>query len=254
MKKTNLIFKSNEEINAMVLEYQANPSETLYNEIHKAVAPMAEQLAYKHFHDSKGLLKGLNVSVDEFVQCAYIAIFRAVQKYDASKAKSTHFTTSVRQFVEWTINDEIFKKSQNKSTQFNKQALSLDMPLSSNDGTFFDAVEYQFATDIDEVFNAVAKEQEESVDSLGFILTDLAKEFSVNASADDSTIIKTWVATILSITDASTNVKKLVNKALELAMPNYNSDAIRQKKSRAEKRFNKFAQEKGFSSFKLSQF
>lgn len=250
MKKANLIIKTNEEINAMVLEYQADPSEALYAEIHEAVAPMAEQLAYKFYHNSKGL----NIQADEFIQCAYIAIFKAVEKYDSQKAKATNFTTSVRQFVEWTINDEIFKKSQNKSAQFNNKALSLDKPLESNDGTFLDAVEYQFATDIDEVFNAIADQQEESVESLGSILTGLVKEFAVNASADDSTIIKTWVTTILSISDASADVKKLVNKALEIAMPDTASATIRKKKSRAEQRFNTFAQEKGFSSFKLSQF
>jgi DNA-directed RNA polymerase specialized sigma subunit len=249
MKKANLIIKTNEEINAMVMEYKANPTEFGYQDIHDAVIPMAEQVAYKMYHQSKGL----NVSKDEYVQCAYIAIFKAIDKYDASKG--ANFTSFVKQFVEWTINDEIFKKSQTNSAKFHKQALSLDKPLDSNEGTFLDAVEYQFATDINAVFDAIAEEQaEQDVNSLGSILTGLAKEFAEIASIDDSTIIKTWISTILSLTDAKADVKKLVNKAIELAMPNFKPDAIRQKKSRAVKRFNKFAQEKGFSQFDLSQF
>lgn len=248
MKKTNLIVKSNVEINEMVTEYQANPSEALYMDIHEAVYPMAEAVAFNYYHKSKGL----NKSSDEFAQCARIAVFKAMPKYDITKGSD--FTSLVKQFTEWTINDEIYKKSKNKSAQFNDTALSLDKPLSSNEGTFLDAVEYQIATDVDAVFDAIAEEKAQDFNSLGAILTGLAKEFAEDASEDDSTIIKTWVSTILSISDATADVKKTVNKAIEAVMPNVASATVRKKKSRAEKRFNTFAQEKGFLSFSLSQF
>src|SRR5579875_46831 len=178
--KTNLIVKSNAEINSMVMQYQAHPSEALYMDIHEAVYPMAKAVAFSYYHKSKGL----NKSADEFAQCARIAIFKAIPKFNAEKGSD--FTSLVRQFVEWTVNDELFKKAKNKSTQFNQAALSLDKPLSSNDGTFLDAVEYQFATDVDTVFNAVAEESAHDFNSLRAILTCLVKDFSETASADDS--------------------------------------------------------------------
>lgn len=248
MTKTNLITKSNAEINAMVVAYQNNPSDFLYSEIHEAVAPMAEKVAFKHYHKSKLL----NISKDEYVQCAYIAIFKAVDAFDVSKG--SHFTSLVKQLVDWTINDDIYKKANSQSNQFNVNTLSLDKPLSNEEGTFLDAIEEQYATDVDALFNdLIAKEEDES-QSLTSILLGLVQDFSDSAKKEEITIIKTWVTTILSVTDASVDAKKLVNKALESVLPELSSATLRQKKSRAEKKFNKFAQEKGFSAFKLSHF
>lgn len=248
MKKTNLIVKSNAEINSLVVEYQSNPNDTLYMEIHEAVYPMLEAVAYSYYHKSKGL----NKTVDEFLQCARIAIFKAIPVYDIEKGAD--FTSLAKQFTQWVINDELFKKSQNKSNQFNNTALSLDKPLNSTEGTFLDAVEYQIATDIDEVFNAITAKASQDIDSLGAILTGLVNDFAQTTSKDDSTIIKVWVSTILSITDSTADIKKTVNKAIESVMPDVSPATLRKRKSRAEKRFNTFAQEKGFPSFNLSQF
>lgn len=250
MTKTNLITKSNAEINELVVAYQNNPNELLYAEIHEAVSPMAEKVAFKLYHNSKSL----QVSKDEYVQCAYIAIFKAVSAFDVSKG--ANFTSLVKQLVEWTVKDEIFKKANSQSNQFNTSTLSLDKPLGNEEGTFLDAIEYQYATDVDALFNDLLAKEEESHDSasLGAILLGLVKDFSESAKDEETLIVKTWVTTILAVTDSSVDAKKLVNKALESVLPDLTLANLRQKKSRAEKKFNQFAQEKGFSSFKLSHF
>ena len=239
---------NNRELNEMVKAYQANPDEFLYMDIHEAVYPMAEAVAYGYYHD----YKWLNIPADEFTQCARIAIFKSIDKYDIEKG--SNFTSLVKQLTKWTINDEILKKVNSKANSFYSECLYLDKPLSSTDGTFLDAIEYQVSTDKDQVFNAIVEEVEPDMGSLKGILTGLVQEFSADASEDDAVIIKTWVTTLLTLKDSNIDVKKVVNKALELAMPAVASATIRKKKGRAEKRFNTFAQEKGFSSFCLSQF
>lgn len=247
MTKTNLITVATAEINAMAVEYQANPSEFLYADIHEAVAPMAEKVAYKIWHKSQGL----NVSKDEFVQCAYIAIFKAVSAFDPTKGGD--FTSLVKQLVEWTIQDDIFKKHDTNSAQFNKKSLSLDMPV-GEEGTFMDAIEYQYATDVDAVFNAMLTDDELDLESLSATLLNVVSKYSETASAEDSKLIKVWVTTILKDQFATADTKKAVNDALADAFADLSSANLRQKKSRVEKKFNKFAQDLGFPEFKLSHF
>lgn len=247
MTKTNLITVSNENINAMVVAYQADPSEFLYADIHEAVSPMAEKVAYKIWHGSQGL----NVSKDEFKQCAFIAIFKAVSAYDPTKGGQ--FTSLVKQLVEWTIQDDIFKKHDTHSAQFHKQALSLDKPV-GEEGTFMDAIEYQYATDVDAVFNAMLQDDELDLDSLTATLLNFVSAYDETASKEDSKLIKVWVTTLLKDEFSTVDTKKAVNDALAEAFSELSSTNLRQKKSRTEKKFNKFVQELGFTEFKLSHF
>ncbi|MGG4390501.1 hypothetical protein ABEU97_20415 [Priestia megaterium] len=248
MTKTNLIQLSNQELNEMVVAYQANPTEFAFNDIYYAVCEMAHHVAYKYYNT----YTSLTAIKDEYVQCANIAIGDAVNKFDIEKG--SNFTSLVKQLVDWKINDEILKKSKNGDNKFYNAALSFDKPLSSDGGTFMDVVEHQFSTDIDSVFEALVEEKAEDIDSLGSILTGLVMDFSDSASKDDIAIIKTWVTTILSLKDLSKDTKKAVNKAIESVLPEVSSASLRKKKSRAVKKFNTFAQENGFSSFDLSQF
>ncbi|MFG3611456.1 hypothetical protein [Rummeliibacillus stabekisii] len=250
----NLITLSNAEINTLVKEYQVEQSESTFNEIYDAVYPVAEQIAYGLYQKSQGLCHRHSIQKDEFAQCASIAVFKAVNTFNFAKAGNTNFTTSVRQYVQWTIQDEIFKKYDSKENTEYSNSLSFDKETSSG-GTFLQAVEHQFATDPDAIFDSVAEDILSSdTTSLSTVLVDLVKEFSENVSEDDSQIIKVWVATILNITDESADVKKAVNTSLQSAFPDVASATIRKRKSRAEKKFNTFALEKGFSSFCLSQF
>lgn len=247
MTKTNLITVATEEINAMVAEYQANPSEFLYADIHEAVSPMAERVAYKIWHKSQGL----NVSKDEFEQCAYIAIFKAVSAFDVTKGGD--FTSLVKQLVEWTIQDEIFKKHDTHSANFNKQTLSLDKPV-GEEGTFMDAIEYLHSTDVDAVFEAMFQDDELDLESLSATLLNVVSQYSETAPAEDSKLIKVWVTTILKDEFSTSDSKKAVNDALAITFSELSSANLRQKKSRVEKKFNKFVQDVGFPEFKLSHF
>lgn len=254
--KTNIIKLTNEQINEMVSQYQATPSENLYNDIHEAVYPMAEQVAFRAYHNSLKLCSTEHLTVDDFTACSYIAVFKALQSYDFEKAGATNFTTSVKQFVKWTIEDTIFKKAKNKEAQMLREAVSLDKPAKSDEGSdLLSAVESHYSTDVDAVFNAVLESvKTKDENSLINVLFDLVLDFSAIASEDDTTIIKTWVATIFSITDGSADIKKLVNTALADSMPGVAPATVRKKKSRAERKFNLFAKDNGFPDFCLSQF
>jgi len=245
---TNSIIKlTNAEINALVMEYKETQTDVQFNLIFDAVSGLATKLGYKAYNKYKGLAEKSGYTSDDFVSSALIAVHKASKVYDIEKGAD--FTSLVKQLVEWTIQDEIIKKSQTLSAQFNSATLSLDKPV--NESTdFLEAIEHQHATDIEDVFNAVLESFQDE-QNLGGILTGLANDFSCENSSDDSIIIKTWVATILTVDNAS---KKIVNQAIETALPQYKADAIRKKKSRAVKRFNDFAVNSGYPSFDLSQF
>lgn len=247
MKNLTTVQKTNNEINALAMEYKATKDDYIFTQLMEAVKDLAEGVAYKIYNNSKGL----NVPVDEFLQYAYIAVFKATESYDADKGGN--FTTHVKRYVEWTISDHIIKKSVKKSEQFYKKQLSLDMPVGDGDSTFMYAVEYQFATDADAVYDAVLERVEcsASPDILS-IAKELVSAFAQEASEDDVTIIKTTFATILSVKELKGDIKRVINKALEYVL-GASSATVRQKKSRAFKRFETFASKKGYS-VDLSQF
>lgn len=252
----NLIKKSNREINEMVTAYQevaateSELREMLYLDIHEAVYPMCEAVAYSYYHKSKGI----NKDKEEFAQCAKIAVYKAAINYDI--AKGADFTSLAKQLTEWTINDELFKKAKSKSSLFNYTHLSLDKPLSADSGTFFDAIEHQYATEIDEVFNSADVGEDDGTDfsSLTKLLNGLVDDFSSVAKEDEVQLVKVWISTMLSIKNQSQDIKKAVNKALEQLMPDVAPATIRKRKARVEKKFNEFAKDCGYLSFKLSHF
>ncbi|MCM3639682.1 hypothetical protein M4D68_00795 [Priestia aryabhattai] len=253
MTKTFTYTFTSEELNAMVVEYQETQNDALFTEIYNAVYPMANGIAMKLYNNSLGN----NYDKDDFSFAVDMGIMNAVSKYDTTKAKSTNFTTSVKQFVEWAVSDHVFKPAQTKTAEFADTFLSLDKTVSSDGVSFMEAVGDKFhSTEVDHVFDQLHEEHSEDVGSLGNILTGLVSDFSLDASDVDSTIIKTWVSTVLLMaeTDDKSDVKKAVNKAVEVALPEVTSATLRKKKSRALKKFNVFAQDQGFSELNLSHF
>ncbi|MEH7117231.1 hypothetical protein V7128_07385 [Neobacillus vireti] len=247
MKTIENIQLSNSEINTLAMDYKATADESIFNKLMASVKNLAEHTAFKMYNKSRGL----HIPEDEFVQEAYLAVYWAVDSYDASKGGN--FTTHVKRFVEWKIQDNIIKKSQNKSAQFAKETLSLDVTVNDGQDSFLSAVEYQLASDKDEVFNTAVESVDEN-DSPDVLSTakELILAFGASSSSDDYTIIDTTFSVILNHSTESGDIKRKVTKAL-IEVLGVTSATARKKKSRAFDRFEKFASEKGFS-IDMSQF
>lgn len=231
----------------MINTYKATKDDFTFNDIFAEVSEIAEKLAYKEWDKSKGL----NIPADDFISIAYEAVLKAINTFDGGQG--SNFVSFVKKNVLWSINDAIYKKSVTKVEQFNKTASrnSLDKTVSNGDesATFGDLVALQYSTDVDAVFNAVFAEAEQSA-----FMEDvkiLVSNFSADANADDSKLIKLVFSTIMA---ESTPTAKTVNKALATALPDVKSATLRKRKSRAVAKFTDFAKENGFDALDLSQF
>lgn len=238
---------TNSEINALAMEYKATYSEQVFNDLMASVKNLVETIAFKYYNHSRGL----NIPEDDFTQEAYLAVFTAVESYDAEKGGN--FTTHVKRLVEWKIQDNIIKTSKKKSEQFQKHSLSLDVTVNGGQDSFLSAVEHQFATEADEVYNS-AIETEDATATLDVFAAakGLVSAFSQDASEDDKVIIETTFAVILTASDESGDIKRKITKALSDAL-NVTSATARKKKSRAFARFEAYAVEKNMP-IDMSQF
>lgn len=235
---------SKAEVATMVKEYQLTKDEFLFNDIFMDVAELAQDLAYKAWNRSEGIHK----DKDEFVAVAYEGVMNAIN--DFTDEQGSDFVSYVKKHVQWAISDKIYKKAVKKDEVFYKDALSLDKPVGSEGATYGDVVGHQFATDVDAVFAQVA----ESISDENTLMQDfkeLVLNFADDSNADDSSLIKLVVSTILTIDNPNA---KSVNKALAVALPEVKPATLRKRKSRAIERFTVYAKENGFTSFDLSQF
>ncbi|UAY71984.1 sigma factor [Bacillus paralicheniformis] len=238
---------TNPEINALAMEYKATRDEAVFNKLMSAVKDLAEHLAYKFYNNSRGL----NVPEDDFVQEAYLAVYSSIDSYDVEKG--SYFTAHLKRCVEWKIQDNIIKANQRKSQQFNRQALSLDASINSGTDSFLSAVEHQYATDTEEVFNtAVENVESNDTPDVFSLAKELITDFSQDASEDDKTIIETTFSVILTASHESGDIKRKITKALTDTLGVAPATA-RKKKSRAFARFEAFASERNFE-ISLSQF
>jgi hypothetical protein len=238
---------SNSEHIAMIKAYKATKDDFIFADLFAEVQEVAEKLAYKEWDKSKGL----NIPKDDFVSVAYEAVLKSINSFDGEQG--SNFVSFVKKNVLWSISDGIYKKSATKAEQFHKVASvnSLDKTVSHGEetATFGDLVAIQFATDADAVFESVFTESDES--SFMDDIKVLVSNFSDEANADDSNLIKLVFSTILTTENPTA---KVVNSALSTAMPDVKSATLRKRKSRAIDRFTNFAKENGFVALDLSQF
>jgi len=238
--KTNLL--PDYKLGEMVTQYRETKDDFIFNDIKEQLDSIIQQQAYREWHKSSGL----NLEKDDFVQVAYIGLMKAVNTYTAERG--SNFVSYVSTNVKWAINDYIYKKQTTKSEEFNRVSLSLDYSYGSDEGTFMDTVEHQFATDPDDAYKNLIEELD-SENSLITQLNTMVVKFS-DVNEADSSIVKAVISIILS--DA-TATSKIVNVKLATAFPEIKSATLRKRKSRAMSRFTDFAKENGLS-IDLSQF